>query len=217
MYYPINVDLREKECLVAGGGNVAERKVKSLREAGGNVSVISPEATPQIKEWALNGDIRWEQRAFETGDLDGVFLVIGATDSGPVHETIYRECQKKSILVNIVDEPAKCNFTVPSLFRRGNLSIAVSTNGASPAVSKRIRTQLEKIYGEETALFLEWMGEARKKVLNECDGPAERKKIFDSLADSQVLELLQRGETNKAKEVFSAMLNEALTQREHHV
>lgn len=205
MYYPICVNLKGKNCLVVGGGEVAERKVESLLQAGGSVRLVSPEVTPAISQWARQGKIKWVRRAFQPTDFKGVFLAVAATDNPPLHNRIFQICQKKNILLNVVDVPARCNFIVPAVVRRGSLMLAVSTNGASPGLSKKIRQKLEKVFGEEYSIFLRWMEEARPKLVKRIPTQQGRKKLFERLIDSPVLKLLAQGQRKQAKKVFKTI------------
>lgn len=206
MYYPINVDIRGKDCLVVGGGPIAERKAESLLLAGGKVRLVSPEVTETIEQWANEGKIALSKRPFAPEDLSGSFLVIGATNDKSVQDQVYQLCQKQNILVNIVDVPSRCNFIFPAVIRRGDFTLAISTNGASPGFSKKMRRQLESQFGEEYGVFLDWMGKARSQVLGKLPIEEERKKAFQSLIDSPVLELLQQGKEKEARETFDQIL-----------
>lgn len=206
MYYPICVNLKGKLCLVVGAGEVAERKVEALLEAGGRVRAVSPEATAAVREWARAGKIELIARKFQPEDLAGAFLVFAATDDRGLHDEIFRLCEEKNILLNVVDVPARCNFIMPSVLRRGELSVAVSTNGASPALSKKVRRELEKLFGDEYSLFLEWMQGARQAILKEIPEQKKRQAIFQRLVDSPVLELLKAGKKAEAEKVFSGIV-----------
>jgi len=208
MYYPINVDIREKDCLVVGGGQIASRKAESLLNAGGKVRLVSPKVTDEIEQWASVGKIQLALRPFEPADLEGCFLVIGATNVPAVHDAIYQLCHEKNILVNIVDVPNRCNFIFPAVIRRGNFMLAISTNGASPGFSKKIRRELEVEFGEEYGTFLNWMSDARNSVIEKISVEADRKKVFESLIYSQVFDLLKEGKKDEAREEFDRILKE---------
>ena len=210
MHYPICVNLRGKLCLVVGAGEIAERKVESLLAADGRVKVVSPEATPAVEAWGREGKIAIEKRLFQPSDLTGVFMVFAATDDRKLHEKIFRLCEEKNILLNVVDVPDLCNFIMPSVLRRGELMVAVSTNGASPALSKKVRRELEKLFGDEYELFLEWMKEARTAILKEVPEQKKRQAIFQGLVDSPVLELLKSGKNSEAEKIFKEIASSAL-------
>jgi len=195
--YPIFLNLRGKKCLVVGGGEVAERKVNSLIECNADVTVISPVANEKIAELFKKNKIVYEKRTYQTGDLDGFFLVIGATDSKKINESISREAEDLKILCNIVDIPELCSFFVPSVVNSGDLKIAISTNGKSPALAKKIRKELENIYGSEYAVFLDYMGKIREKLLKSNISEKDRKKILQNIINSDALNYLKSGDEEK--------------------
>jgi precorrin-2 dehydrogenase/sirohydrochlorin ferrochelatase len=197
-YYPVYLDLRDKPCLVVGGGAVAERKALSLLEAGADATIISPTLTPKLHELSLSGKITHLQKTFDEKDLSGEFLVIAATDSAEVNTRIAQACKKKHVLVNVVMPPEESSFIVPSVVERGELLISVSTSGTSPALSKKIRKQLETAYGPEYDLFLSRFASLRKRVLEEVPDEQKRRAIFQSIVDSDVMELLKQGKSHEA-------------------
>jgi precorrin-2 dehydrogenase / sirohydrochlorin ferrochelatase len=198
-YYPINLDLRGKRCLVVGAGDVAERKVSSLFACGAEVFVVSPDISPRLRGLAIEGKIEVATRPFAPSDLDGVFLVIAATDDRAVNSEVSRLGQELGLLVNVVDDPELCNFIVPASVSRGDLQISVSTGGASPALAKRIRQELEAQYGPEYEVFVEILGAAREMVKLKYADQKEREAVFRRMLDSGVLELLAAGQLDEAK------------------
>jgi precorrin-2 dehydrogenase/sirohydrochlorin ferrochelatase len=198
-YYPAYLDLRERPCVVIGGGATAERKTLSLLEAGADVTVISPSLTRKLHELSGSGKITHVQRNFEERDVSGAFLAIAATDSPDVNSSAARACKKNRVLVNAAVPPSESSFIVPSVIERGELLIAVSTSGASPALSKKIRQELEKRYGPEYGLFLSKLTAIRKRVLEEVIDEGERRKIFQEIVDSEVVDLLRQGKTHEAE------------------
>jgi siroheme synthase-like protein len=142
-YYPIYLDLTGKRCVVIGGGEVAERKVQGLTESDANVTVISPEATEYIRRSSEAGSLAWAPREYREGDLTGAFLAIAATDRRSVNEAIAAEATKEKVVLNVVDDPPLCTFIAPSVVRRGVVTLAVSTGGASPALARKLRESLE--------------------------------------------------------------------------
>jgi precorrin-2 dehydrogenase/sirohydrochlorin ferrochelatase len=198
-YYPAYLDLRERLCVVIGGGAIAERKTLSLIEAGAGVTVISPSLTPKLHDLSASGKISHLKKNFEAQDIVGAFLAIAATDSPDVNSAAARACKKNHVLVNVAAPPEESSFIVPSVIERGELLIAVSTSGASPALSKKIRQELEKSYGPEYGLLLNKLTSIRKKVLKEVADESVRKKIFQSIVDSDVIDLLRQGKTHEAE------------------
>ncbi|QGG47766.1 precorrin-2 dehydrogenase/sirohydrochlorin ferrochelatase family protein [Heliorestis convoluta] len=210
MLYPIILKLESRPCLVVGGGKVAERKVNSLVDAGAKVAVISPMITENIQKWVDQGTVRYQGRGYQEGDAAGYFLVVAATDLQEVNDLVTRDCNQRNILINTVDNPEGSNFYVPATIRRGDLQIAISTGGASPAVARRIRQSLEVQFGEEYGEFLTLMARLREQVLREVPCPVRRKAIFDSLADADLLELIKCGEEKRLKERVAQCLSSSL-------
>ncbi len=198
-YYPAYLDLRDRSCLVVGGGAVAERKALSLLEAGANVTIISPELTPRLRELADSEKISHRQKNFAEQDLAGEFLVIVATDSPEVNRLAARAAKRMHMLVNVAVPPEESTFIVPSVVERGDLLIAISTNGVSPALSRKIRGELEARYGGEYERFLEKLAMIRKRVLEEVADEQQRRRIFQAIIDSDAIDLLRRGKAHEAE------------------
>ena len=197
-YYPAYLDLRERPCVVVGGGVVAERKAFSLLEAGADVTIISPDLTPKLHELSNSGKITHLKKKFIEEDISGVFLVIAATDSPVENTRVAHACKKKHALVNVAAPPEDGSFIVPSMVERGDLLIAISTSGASPALSKKIRQELEGRYGPEYELFLNKLASVRARVLEEVPDEDARRRIFQAIVDSDVIDLLRRGNAHEA-------------------
>ena len=172
--YPIFLDLDGRRCVVVGGGEVASRKARKLLQAGAEVVVISPEAKPELASVAAEV----LRRPYEEGDLEGAFLAFAATDAREVNAAVTREAREKRVPVNVADEPAEGDFALPSTLRRGRLQVAVSTGGASPAMARRIRRELEGAFSSVWAEVVEELGKARRdgreaedeleEVIEEC-------------------------------------------------
>lgn len=191
-YYPVFLDLKGKKCVVVGGGRVARRKVASLMGAGAEVAVIAPEITPSLSREKDKGKITHIPRAYRRGDLKGAFLAISATDSEEENMKVAREARHLNIPVNVVDRPALCSFIVPSTVKRGPLVIAVSTSGASPAMSRAIRLELERLYGKRFGTYLERLAALREKALKELP-PEARRRLFKKLASSDIIQTIREG------------------------
>lgn len=142
--YTINLKLNNQDCLVIGGGEIAERKIETLLDSGARVTVISPEVTDLVEQWAMEGKLHLIQREYHTGDLSGFILCIASTDVQSVNAAVYKEATDKNILINCVDIPDCCNFYVPSAIKRGDLQINFSTAGKAPFFSRRLREYFEK-------------------------------------------------------------------------
>ena len=198
-YYPACLDITGKRCLVAGGGKIAERKVNSLLKCGAEVSVVSPDLTRRLKELNSKGKIKFLKGKFKEKYLKDIFLVIGATDNSNVNFKVYESANKKNILVNIVDSPELCNFIVPSVVERDNLTIAISTGGKSPALAKKLRKEIEDRYGFEYAKFLNIMGNLRKRISYKISDKKKREEIYNKLVDSDIINLIRDGNDKSAK------------------
>lgn len=205
-YYPVCLDLQNRHCLVVGGGSVANRKVATLLDCGAKVTVVSPKAAPRLINLADNHSILWIKRSFKSSDLAGMFLVIGATNDDSLNLQISQEAEKNNILCNIADHPAACNFILPSVMSRGDLCIAISTSGKSPAYAKKLRQDLEGKFGHEHADFLHLMGAIRKLLLQQEHTPEEHRPIFDKLIHSNIIALIR----DRNEEGIDAILNDIL-------
>ena len=199
-YYPVYLNLEGKKCVVVGGGEVAWRKVETLLAAGAKVCLVSPEITPGIDELVKAGRLVHIRREYRTGDQGGAFLVIGATDNEDINRQVAEDAKKNDILVNIVDAPRLCNFIVPSKVERGDLIISISTGGKSPALAKKIRWQLEGLYGEEYAEYIALLGKCREQVLQQIPDITQRRRIFQALVDSDLIELIKEGDRDKIRQ-----------------
>jgi len=188
--------LEGRPCLVVGAGTVAEGKIGSLLLAGATVRVVAPQANAAVLEWARTGVIRWEAREFSPLDLDIVFLVIAATSSNEVNESVFREAQRRDVLCNVVDHPQHCDFYYPAVVRRGQLQIAISTAGESPALAQRLRRELEIQFGPEYESWVEQLGKARSELFARDINPEERRRRLHELASQPPLAagLISKGE-----------------------
>lgn len=198
-YYPVQLDIRNRNCLVVGGGDVGNRKAKGLLGCGATVTVVSPRVCESLRKLADKGTIRWKPRAYRSSDLENVFIVIGATDDEALNLSIYTDASARNVLCNIVDRPEVCNFILPAVVHRGDLVITVSTSGKSPAYARRLREELEKRYGVEQEVFLRLMGEVRKKFFQETGGrpePGSGKNRFAELIDRGLVDLIKKGDAD---------------------
>ena len=191
-YYPILVDLKGKKVVVVGGGAVALRKIETLLECGASVKVISRELIPELKEYLDEGKIKLIGREYREEDLEGAFMLIAATDDKTLNSRVSKFARDRGMLVNTVDQPSDCNFIVPSVIKRGDLVIAVSTSGKSPAMAKRIGEKLRNQFGDEYKDFLVIMGKIRKEILAKGLSQEENSRIFNEIADSFMLEAIGR-------------------------
>jgi precorrin-2 dehydrogenase/sirohydrochlorin ferrochelatase len=181
------VKLEGKRCLVVGAGRVGEPKIVGLIDTGACVHVIALEASDAVKAWAQAGKIRLELRAFSVGDLDGTLLAVVATASRALNGSIYREAQRRGVLCNVVDDPEYCDFYYPAVVRRGDLQIAISTNGQSPSLAQKLRQQLERQFGPGYARWIAELGETRRLVLASNLDPNRRSALLHSLASREAV------------------------------
>jgi precorrin-2 dehydrogenase/sirohydrochlorin ferrochelatase len=190
-YYPIYLDIKNRPCLVVGGGAVGHRKVKKLLECGARVTVVTPSADSKLQDLAADGTIELLKKTYQSSDLDGMFLVIGATNDEPLNLQIKTDADKQGKLCNIADRPEACHFILPAVVERGDLVIAISTSGKSPAVAKRIRQDLESTFGPEYADFLKLMGAIRRKLLGRTHEPEAHKWLFEQLIDKGLVHMIK--------------------------
>lgn len=185
-YYPALLDLRDKLVAVIGGGQVAARKVASLLEVEARVRLVSPRLAPDTQGQAHSPGVELRQREFEPQDLDGVALVICATDNEILNRSVAAEAEKRGLFVNVVDVPPLCSFIVPAVVRRGELTLAVSTGGASPAAARRLRERLQTEFGPAWGPYLKLMRALREKVTALGRPAEENRPKFFALADSDL-------------------------------
>jgi len=184
--FPMFLKLQDRPCLVVGAGAIGEGKAQSLLEAGALVCVVAPRATQRLQELAATGAINWLRRKFTPADLDGKSLVIAATSTPSVNELVFSESQKRQVLCNAVDDPPHCDFFYGAVVRRGDLQIAISTNGKSPAFAQRLRELLEQQFGPEFAEKVDKLGAAREKLFRSRMDPARRKQLLHKIARQQI-------------------------------
>jgi len=190
-YFPICLDLAAKPCLVIGGGRVAERKAGSLCRYGATVTVLSPECTATIEEWAAGGRLTLCRRAYRPGDLDGYLLVVAATDDPAVQAAVHEEAAAKNILLNVADVPARCSFILPAVVQREDFQITVSTGGNSPALARRIRRGLEERFGPEYGIYTAILGLLRQVVLAAGRGQDANRRQFEALLDDRMVDWIR--------------------------
>jgi uroporphyrin-III C-methyltransferase/precorrin-2 dehydrogenase/sirohydrochlorin ferrochelatase len=206
--YPISLELTGRPCVVVGGGELAEHKVHSLLEAGAGVTVVAPDATPGLERLASDGAVSLVRREYQRGDLTGAFLAIAATDDGATNAEIYDEAEQRHVLLNSVDDIAHCHFAVPSIVRRGDFLLALSTGGKAPALAKRLRAELTERYGPEFETLVNLLGEVREETLpkREVDFATWAHR-WQLALDHDLLGLVRAGRLDEAR----AVVREALT------
>jgi len=213
-YYQIFVDLTDREVLVVGGGSVACRKIDTLLEYGAFVNVVSRKMADTLKDYIDTDRVKFLGKEFREDHLSGMFLVIAATDNSDLNQQISIAAEKRGMLVNAVDQPADCNFIVPSVVKKGDLVVAVSTSGKSPALAKKIRKELAGHFGEEYGLFLKLMGAIRHQVLSEGKTQKEHSRIFKKIVNSDIMNKLKEGDFTNAALMLSNILQRTVTARD---
>lgn len=186
---PIFLKLAGRRCLVVGAGNVAKDKIASLLHAEADLVVVSPEALEDVREQAQAGHLQWEQRVFVPSDLDEIFLVITATSSPDVNRQVYLLATERAILCNSVDDPPNCDFYFSSVVERGDLQVAISTAGESPALAQRLRREIDAQLAPDLGLWLNNLGEIRREILHSQVPGEERKLLLHELASRSLCEL----------------------------
>jgi precorrin-2 dehydrogenase / sirohydrochlorin ferrochelatase len=186
--------LSGRSCLVVGGGDVGLEKVEGLLACDGQVTLIAPDAVPELAEYAQEGSIRWERRAFTDADLDGRFLAIAATNDTDVNISVYEGAERQAMLVNVVDVPPLCNFILPAIVRSGPLAIAISTAGASPALAKRMKREIAESFGEPYARLAVMLNDARGWAKATLPTYQDRKEFFEGIVngDPDPVELVRQ-------------------------
>lgn len=205
-YYPVNLDVLNRNCLVVGGGAVATRKVMTLLKCGARVTVVSPDTGGDLRELAQDEAIVLKTRRYQRSDVNDMFLVIGATDDKELNHQIFKDAEALGKLCNIADLPEACNFILPSVVHQGDLVIAISTSGKSPAFAKQLRKDLEKRFGKEYADFLQLMGAVREKLVGSEYNPEDHKMKFENLIHKGLINLIK----NQQIDAIDALLKEVL-------
>jgi precorrin-2 dehydrogenase/sirohydrochlorin ferrochelatase len=184
--FPMFLKLTARPVVVVGAGAIAEGKIESLLEAEAQVTVVAPEALPRVRAWAEGGDIAWVQREYREGDLAGAFLTVAATATAEVNRAVFAEAQERGVLINAVDDPPFCDFYFPSIVKRGELQIAISTAGESPALAQRLRKEINAALPLDTGEWLMELGRLRREVTAVEPIGEPRKSLLHELAQREV-------------------------------
>lgn len=201
-YYPILIDLKNKKCKVIGGGKVAERKVKSLIEHGADVEVISPHVTELLAGYFQQGSISLIKRQYQYGDLTDCDLVFAATDNEAVNEMCNKESCEKNLWINIIDHPNQSGFIIPASFRRGHLSISISTDGKSPVLAKQIKEALQEQFPHEYSEYTEALGQLRDTIKSEIKDLKLKKEMLNQLVDSDIFQKYMNKEIDNLEDAL---------------
>jgi precorrin-2 dehydrogenase len=205
-FYIACLKLRGRKCLVVGGGEIGLEKVEGLLACDGDVTLVAPEAGPELTQLALEGSIHWEQREYRSEDLEGTFMVIACTDDTDINIGIYEDAERRAMLVNVVDVPPLCNFILPAIVRTGPLAIAISTAGASPALAKRMKTEVSALFGEEYAQLAIMLNDVRGWAKGTLPTYQDRKAFFEGIVngDPDPIELLRSGDVDGVRDLIEA-------------
>jgi len=206
-FYIACLKLRDRRCLVVGGGEIGLEKVEGLLACDGDVTVIAPEVGPELEALAREGSIRWEQREYAgAADLEGIFMVIACTDDTDVNIRIYDDAERRAMLVNVVDVPPLCNFILPAILRTGPLAIAISTAGASPALAKRMKDEIGRQFGEEYARLAVMLNDVRGWAKGTLPTYQDRKEFFESIVNGSPdpIALLRAGDDRAVLDLIAA-------------
>jgi precorrin-2 dehydrogenase / sirohydrochlorin ferrochelatase len=206
--YPVFFQMQGRVCLVAGGGAVGWRKARGLLESGARVVVVSPEGIEPIQEAARAGKLEWKEREFSEADLEGCFLVFAATDNPDVNQWIADLCRQRDLLVNVADDPETSDFWTAARATQGDLTIAVSTGGKVPALSARVRRQLEHWLREEYGECVEFLAECRRQVKELEPDSGKRSRLLKKIVNSEVIELLKNHQKVKAQRLLGRLMEE---------
>ncbi|HEX8207330.1 MAG TPA: bifunctional precorrin-2 dehydrogenase/sirohydrochlorin ferrochelatase [Solirubrobacteraceae bacterium] len=206
-FYIACLRLKGRRCLVVGGGEIGLEKVEGLLACDGDVTLVAPTAIPALEELAREGSIAWERREYAgPEDLEGTFIVIACTDDTDVNIRIYEDAERRAMLVNIVDVPPLCNFILPAIVRTGPLAIAISTAGASPALAKRMKTEVSQLFGEEYARLAVMLNDVRGWAKGTLPTYQDRKEFFEGIVngDPDPIELLRAGDERAVLDLIAA-------------
>ncbi|MCH8205652.1 MAG: bifunctional precorrin-2 dehydrogenase/sirohydrochlorin ferrochelatase [Chloroflexi bacterium] len=205
-YYPVFINVKDRRCVVIGGGAIGEEKVRRLLECDGGVVVVSPEVTPGVRELADAGEVTWFRREYQPGDLEGAILAIAATDDNSVNRRIAKEAEERNVLLNVVDVTHLCTFIAPSVARRGSVTVATSTSGASPALARMFRERLTASRLLEYADLAPLLSEARTELMSK--GVKVAPDHWQTCITEELLDMVQAGRSDEAKRtLMSDLLN----------
>jgi precorrin-2 dehydrogenase / sirohydrochlorin ferrochelatase len=207
-YYPAILDIAGRTAVVVGAGKVGEGKIEGLLRGGAHVRVVSLNATETVRGWAADGRIELHLRAYDTADLDGAFLVVAATENNPTNVRVFEDAEARQMLCNVVDVTHLCNFILPSIVRHGDLAIAVSTGGASPAMARRIRLSLAECYGDEYAVAMQLLGSLREELKQMYPSPEDRKVLFERMVYSDCMDMVRAGDADRIEAWIQRCIDE---------
>jgi siroheme synthase-like protein len=202
-YYPIYIDIEDRSVVIVGGGNVCARKAETMMRYGARVTIVSPDFTEEIEQWAREGKLALRRKTYDASDVDDANLVIASTDHQAVNEQVAADCRARRIPVNVVDVTPLCEFIVPAIVESGGIQIAISTGGKSPALARTLKEDLQRFVGPEYSEVNELLGTLRESAKRVLPTDVDRKRFFDGILADGVLELLREGRRREAQEVIA--------------
>jgi siroheme synthase-like protein len=208
-YYPIFLDVEDREVVIVGGGAVCTRKAETMMRYGAKVTVVAPEVTEEIAGWAEGGKINLKRKEYDDSDLEGASIVIASTDDESVNGRVARDCRRRKIPVNVVDVTHLCEFIVPAIVDKGSVTLAISTGGKSPALARTLKEDLQKLVGPEYSELNDLLGGLRPAAKKVLPTDADRKRFFDGILARGVLQMLRDGKREEAYETIERACEEA--------
>ena len=207
--YVACLTLAERPCLVVGGGEVGLEKVEGLLACGAAITLVAPDALPELEAYAREGAIGWERRPYRPVDVEGKLIAIAATNNTEINIAVHEDAERRQMLINVVDVPPLCNFILPAIVRTGPLAIAISTAGASPALAKRMKREIGELFGEEYAALALLLNEVRGWAKDTLPTYQDRKDFFEGIVngDPDPVELLRAGDERGVRELISAAMD----------
>ncbi len=208
-YYPIFIDVENRDVLIIGGGAVCARKAETMMRYGARVTIVAPEVIDEISGWANDGRIKLTRKEYDEADLEGASIVIASTDDACINGRIARDCRRRKIPVNVVDVTHLCEFIVPAIVQQGSIQLAVSTGGKSPALARTLKENLQKFVGPEYAELNDLLGTLRPAAKKVLPTDADRKRFFDGILARGVLDMLRDGRRREAYDTIARACEEA--------
>jgi len=208
-YYPIFLDIEGHDVLIVGGGEVCARKAETMLRYGARVTVVAPDISPEIEQWASSGRLAVRRKSYDRADLDGASIVIASTDDPCVNGRVARDCRRRKIPVNVVDVTHLCEFIVPAIVESGSIQLAVSTGGKSPALARTLKEDLRKFVGPEYAEINDLLGTLRPAAKEVLPTDVDRKRFFDGILARGVVEMVRAGRKREAFEAIAIACQQA--------
>ena len=202
-YYPIFLDIEDRLVVIIGGGNVCARKAETMMNYGARVTIVSPEFTGEIEQWARDGVLQIRRKTYDDADLEGANIVIASTDDQSVNEKIAADCRRRRIPVNVVDVTPLCEFIVPAIIEKGSVTLAVSTGGKSPALARTLKEDLQRTVGPEYAEVNDVLGTLRDSAKRVLPTDVDRKRFFDGIIAQGILDMLRQGKRREAYQTIA--------------